>query len=276
MLDIQAIHLLRSIQKTAHILLLLLMLDRPTGETEIAGILSLSTPAVRGALVSLARIGLVHRDRHKNGYTASPEARLFILGRATEKTSLVAPSSSTAINLDINITAEEEADSTANNSPVGGNLTAEKRFNGPCVGEIVDKPVDNSPKVVDKIEFKAGNGRWQKKSAQNSYASDPRDSPQEAIDPDLVQALREAGIGLNPRTYELARLPHMTAEYVRRHHAGLVKRKKGHAAGLLVTILEGGEPPYEDDPLHPTGCSCRNCRSKYKDWLKPSREFDGG
>jgi hypothetical protein len=251
MLDIQAIHLLRSIQKTAHILLLLLMLDRPTGETEIAGILGLSPTTARAGLASLARIGLACREDHKNGYLASPAARVFIFGNPTGKILPVAPITTIMLTNDSISNLIEVIDPTGKKTPVGGENGA---------------GVDNSPESGDKPVDKSG---------ENSSGAGPPGEPEIEIDPELGEALRLAGITLNPRTRKLLELPHMTAEYVRRHHAALVKIKKGRETGLLITILESGAPPYVDDPLHPTGCSCRNCRSKYNDWLKPSREFDG-
>ncbi len=77
-------------------------------------------------------------------------------------------------------------------------------------------------------------------------------SAPQAVDPPILEAFQEAGIGLNKRTERLARQPWITPAYIRAHHAALAKHGKVDAAGLLITILESGEPapPPPDDRLN--------------------------
>jgi hypothetical protein len=82
-----------------------------------------------------------------------------------------------------------------------------------------------------------------------------------AIYSGIWHELYNAGIGPNPRTRALARLPHMTAEYVRRHRLGLEAAGMGGRqwTGLLVRILESGQPPPElNSNERLSDCACPN------------------
>jgi DNA-binding IclR family transcriptional regulator len=79
MLTPELIRYLRSIRKTAILLILLHILDRPTGETEVARILDISVRSAREMLYSLEQLGLVARTARLNGYHLTPEALQLIL-----------------------------------------------------------------------------------------------------------------------------------------------------------------------------------------------------
>jgi DNA-binding PadR family transcriptional regulator len=77
---------------------------------------------------------------------------------------------------------------------------------------------------------------------------------------DVWQALRESGIGKNPRTEALARLPHITPEYIRAHFRNLSRRAEGANPGLLISILEAGDPAPALKPNgHLADCYCDEC-----------------
>jgi hypothetical protein len=88
------------------------------------------------------------------------------------------------------------------------------------------------------------------------------------------QELISAGVSLNPRTRELVRQHYVTPEYVRAHRLKMVASGKSGPqwAGLLVTILESGEPA---PPLNPNGhletCDCLDCHGYKvaKSWEDP-------
>jgi DNA-binding MarR family transcriptional regulator len=67
-------------------------------------------------------------------------------------------------------------------------------------------------------------------------------APQEPVDPQIAEALRSAGIMLNARTRLLARMEHITPEYIRAHHRHLYVTRKMRSPGLLVSILESAQP----------------------------------
>jgi hypothetical protein len=76
------------------------------------------------------------------------------------------------------------------------------------------------------------------------------------------QELYAAGIYSNARTRALVQKPHITADYVRAHRLKLEASGKGAVqwAGLLVMILESGQPAPELNPNgHLTNCKCRDC-----------------
>jgi DNA-binding IclR family transcriptional regulator len=79
MLTPELIRYLRSLRKTAVVLLLLHFLDRPTGETEVARILDLSVRSSREMLHSLEHLGLVSRSARLNGYCLTESARALSL-----------------------------------------------------------------------------------------------------------------------------------------------------------------------------------------------------
>lgn len=79
---------------------------------------------------------------------------------------------------------------------------------------------------------------------------------------EIWRELRAAGISTNHRTRALARLPHITPEYVRAHRLKLEEGGKGGPSwtGLLVTILESGEPaPALNPGGHLASCKCPQC-----------------
>jgi hypothetical protein len=75
-----------------------------------------------------------------------------------------------------------------------------------------------------------------------SLASAQPNAPQEPVDPQIEAALRSAGIMLNARTRLLARMEHITPEYIRAHHRHLYVTRKMRSPGLLVSILESAQP----------------------------------
>lgn len=87
----------------------------------------------------------------------------------------------------------------------------------------------------------------------------PSNDPQ-AVEPGsqkLWEELRLAGIRRNARTEALAQLPHVTAEYVRAHRLHMAESGQEGVkwAGLLITILEKGEPA----PKAPRSITCPVC-----------------
>jgi hypothetical protein len=88
------------------------------------------------------------------------------------------------------------------------------------------------------------------------------------------QELFSAGVSRNSRTRALVRQSYITSEYVRAHRLKLIASGKSGPqwAGLLVTILEGGEPA---PPLNPNGhletCDCLDCHGYRvaRSWEEP-------
>ncbi len=77
---------------------------------------------------------------------------------------------------------------------------------------------------------------------------------------ETVEALRAQGIG-EPKRSTLARMAHVTPEYIRSWHAhlGYVKGE-AYRPGLLIHVLETGDPaPQVRENGHPLDCACGEC-----------------
>ena len=78
------IAILRSLKKTAIVLLLIFRLDKPIGRDEIAQLLDIDPRTVSNYLNSLMRFGLITRTHYQNGYILSQYGRQMILGQTTQ------------------------------------------------------------------------------------------------------------------------------------------------------------------------------------------------
>ena len=93
--------------------------------------------------------------------------------------------------------------------------------------------------------------------------------PTTDLDPAILTAFYQAGIGINHRTRVLAQQAHITPEYILAHNLQLISQDKENSPGLLITILESGQPaPPLNRNGHLEGCTCEAC-----DRLKYSRCF---
>ena len=78
------IAILRSLKKTAIVMLLIFRLDKPVGRDEIAQLLDIDPRTVSNYLNSLMRFGLITRTHYQNGYILSQYGRQMILGQTTQ------------------------------------------------------------------------------------------------------------------------------------------------------------------------------------------------
>ena len=116
----------RLLKRTAIVLMLLLRLDKPTGETEIARTLEIDNETARTYLRSLADIGLIARANYHHGWILTCAGRQMILGEPAENPRLLADSASllpSAASLSsissLSLKAEEEEAQLAENPRVG-------------------------------------------------------------------------------------------------------------------------------------------------------------
>lgn len=94
------------------------------------------------------------------------------------------------------------------------------------------------------MDIKDGSESVTGKKGKNQPVEDGPESS-EPVDPQVEAALRQAGIMLNARTRRLARMQHVTPHYIRLHHQSLYLTRGIRSPGLLVSILESGQPPPE-------------------------------
>lgn len=77
-----------------------------------------------------------------------------------------------------------------------------------------------------------------------------------------LETFRELGIKINRRTSNLARMQHITRDYI----IGTVNNlKQGELLGLAIIRMEQGNgiPPPKK---HKTGCGCNECLARYGEW----------
>jgi biotin operon repressor len=107
-------------------------------------------------------------------------------------------------------------------------------------GKFCPLPTDTDLNVLNsKIDSKTEAVAAVKKGPVDSR---PPPAAPEPVDPQIEAALRKAGIMLNARTRALARMEHITPEYIRAHHHYLYVTRGTRSPGLLVSILESAQP----------------------------------
>ena len=249
MFDVKLAMLLRSIRKTAIVVLLLLALNRPTGELEIASILDLDRKTVRSHLRSLSQLGIVTRVDYKNGYLLTQGGLQMAL---TQRLGKFSPDAPVVVNdsymhpLTKNSQLEDEDSATTTIVEMGENSPDAHmaEWDDDAVGEeLSDDPGENGDK-------------------------DPPPAPRSAAEEvarrkAVCEALLKAGIVINRRTRKLLDMPHITPSYISGHYERLKKNNQGNKTGLLITILETRAPLLEELIAHPKTCNCAQCRREY-------------
>jgi uncharacterized Zn ribbon protein len=268
----EQIKIVRQLRKTNIVLIVMFILGKPTGETEIGRILEISNKTAREQLDSLEKLGYVVRTGRFARFeiTAAalqlglldPSGKLYPkTGKNYPTTGEVFPSSIIINDSDNNLIKDSDSITIIKDlTPEDHNAQVRygKKFHT-CqvvpknVPNPVDNPVDNS---VDNFEKSSSHDTW------------------EGIPHDLVEAFRKARLLPNQRIHRLAQQKHITPTYVRAHYQDLVKRGRGDQTGLLVKILEANTPMPEVNELgHLLGCECQECQSsgEYRGWESSGR-----
>lgn len=75
----------------------------------------------------------------------------------------------------------------------------------------------------------------------------------------MRQALAARGI-LEPKRSQLVQRPGMSLDYLEAWERHLRSTSPAHSIGLLIHLLEQGEPPpTAPRDGHPPGCACKRC-----------------
>lgn len=243
--------------------LLLLRLERPANASELAELLGVERRTAGAYLRRLERLGLVRREPDSFAYLA---CKLNLGGEAigledwVDDAPGVEENPPPAVNDDDikNPPLQKEPQTTsaapqsAPGFPENGRRSTRRRKKRSQRGK-------NSPHDAPEAARTAARG------AARGDARVDLDAPGAQAgappDPELVQALRAARI-YEPKRGQLARLPDLTPEAVRLWEAQL-KQQRGdqYQVGLLIHILESGEPPPEANPNgHLPGCDCPSCK----------------
>jgi hypothetical protein len=189
MIPAELIQLLRSLKKSAIIILLMKWAGRPLGEADVATILDSSRATVRAQLSSLCAMGYAKRVRFHNGFVLTEEGQNLFGAEMAKFCPL--PTTADLSLLKPKMDSEVTGTGTSKNTPVD---------------------------------------------------SKRQHAPPEPVDPQIEAALRSAGIMLNARTRQLARMQHITPEYIRAHQRHLYVTRNTRSPGLLVSILESAQP----------------------------------
>jgi biotin operon repressor len=190
MLSTEMIQLLRSLKKSAIIVLLMKWAGRPMGEAEVAAVLDSSRTTVRSQLNSLCVMGYAIRVRFHGGFVLTERGQGLFGGEGGKFCPLPTTTDLTLLK------SKMDSETVA-------------------TGALQNCPVESRP-----------------------FPPEP-----EPVDPLIEAALRSAGIMLNARTRLLARMEHITPEYIRAHHRHLYVTRNTRSPGLLVSILESAQPP---------------------------------
>lgn len=83
----------------------------------------------------------------------------------------------------------------------------------------------------------------------------------QAVDPQVIEVLKEIGVMPGPRVIAAARLSHVTPKYIRAHWLQLKAQGQGDDLNLLLTRLESAQPaPELKENGHLKDCHCILCR----------------
>jgi len=189
MIPADLIQLLRSLKKSAIIVLLMKWAGRPLGEAEVAATLDSSRTTVRTQLNSLCAMGYANRVRFHGGFVLTEQGQNLFGDEVAKFCPL--PTTTDLFLLKSKMDSEVIGTGTSKNFPV---------------------------------------------------ESERQHAPPEPVDPQIEAALRSAGIMLNARTRLLARMEHITPEYIRAHQRNLYVTRNTRSPGLLVSILESAQP----------------------------------
>lgn len=216
------IELFRKLKRTAIVVLLMIRLDHPTGEQEIAEVLEINQETARGYLRELSGMGVVAKIKRYNGYILTELGRQMVLPIG------------------------EPASLFESGSAENPRLSAENpRSNTPII--INTYSINREEVINNKRAGSAENPR-----SNNGSAENPR-SPN-------MDALRDVGIYANDRTRRLAEQDWITPEYIRAH--ALKLNKPDAPALLLTILESGAPAPELTGAGHLAGCKCAACEAE--------------
>jgi len=96
------VHLFRGIKRTAHVWLLMLRLNRPTGAEEISTLLEIDLETARKHLKSLSSAGLIARTSYRNGYIVAIGGLQMLLPGILLPATVIEDAQATAAEDDLN------------------------------------------------------------------------------------------------------------------------------------------------------------------------------
>ena len=262
-LKIEEILIFRALKRASLVLMLILRLNKPVGETEIADILNIDTKTARVHLRSLSAIGLINRTHFHNGYILTKLGRQFIL-----------PISQLGVSLGSNETRDDPEGSPASlgyggtTPPSGddelvvavhsrGSATQDCRaggLDGDSIAHRTNLAVNpgNSPDLPVVINNKESLKEsfnesiiTKKNSGFNPGKTPGSDNPDEPdteviteiidVQP-LIDSLARHGIMMNQRTERL--LLTVTQEDIDSVYHELRRSGQAHMTGLFIYMLE--------------------------------------
>ena len=221
------IALFRGLGNTALLFMLLVRLDRPAGETELAEILNSSRNTVHAQLRSLSMLGVIARSGYRNGWILTVAGRQMVLG--TDQPAALPEPEDGAKEI------EEIAESDCENE-----------LRKICAFEPPITTINTSSELKeDLIVVVRKESSQLRKNCAFEPPECPENPPSQDENPELLKIFQKAGITLNRRTRKLLEKPYISADYIWAHYLALKAKGKAGETGLLITILESGAPAPE-------------------------------
>jgi hypothetical protein len=199
--------LFRALKKSAIVLLLMIRLDRPVGESEIVRLLEIDHKTARQALDSLDGLGLLERKAHFNGYQLTNYGKQMALPLTTGQSLIV--------------------ENIPNESPTTTAIN------------IVD--IELNQQAVE--ERTLGRKSLMKRNPQNT-PPEPEFIPRNPLFQENLDEMKRQGIQPNKTTREIADMDHVNPRYIK--HMAEYNRKEHKSIPLLITRLKQGDPEPDE------------------------------
>jgi biotin operon repressor len=246
----EEINRFRSIKKNAIVLMLMIRLNKPVGETELSDKLAMSPKTVRAHLRQLSEAGLIARSYKHEGYILTAYGHQTVLPAPDPPAELPEP-------------AKEEPAATKFEDNSGSDCEIEtgKIYRFESSTTTINTSSELKEDITVGVEEKRGETG---KNYRFVPDNPPENPPAQGVDPELLEVLQQIGITLNKRTRKLLEKPYITADYVWAHYLALDANGKGRQTGLLITILESGAAaPELNRNKHLADCDCDECSQLY-------------
>lgn len=240
------------------LLFLLHRLDRPATAQELARLCGISPHTALRHLHKLQDFALVEHLGHHQGFVLQERAREILFSEIDvnfnhQPITTIKP-----------ISNQNKPSLTAVEVVIDPNSAGEDCETGSVETSIPALPLgwQKIPKNGRKSRRKSGRGRLhaQPEMPEQDHSRVANLELHPPPDPATLNALRSQGIG-EPKRSQLGRLPHMNPEFVQAWAEHFqANRPRQYTPGLLIHVLELGEPPPEPAAdQHPPDCGCVEC-----------------
>ncbi len=222
--------LFRSLKRTAIVLLLMIRIDKPIGEKDVAAYLDLHPQTARSYLRSLSQLNLIARAQRYNGYILTTLGRQMTLDQAVDKLS-------TPVD---NPPPAENGSATLSRSP-----NEEKAGSATLSRSSAKLSRSQAPSITSSSSILLNPNRPTTTRETTAIISPSRIN-------ENIEALEEESDGeidTNVQTIQdLAAMPHLNPDYIHKHLSADLD-----IALIIWRMKQKWTPPR---------CNCERCRTK--------------